>query len=303
MHESRVEAISRLTTGLWPGFPSDMVSLVTVLATQAEGETLIHDWMYELRLFALEQLSAACAPICSSATRTASSCRGRPSCAAAPSTAATCGRAWPSSPRRWRPRAAARSGRSRPSSAATRTSSSACKSLGAAVEVRAELGRGTGRRVTAAAASVGGVVGGIAGGRVVGWLVGGWIWPGGPTGVEPGRKMPPGAASSSCGGGGRRLRLLRGQRQLVDAAARVAADAERAQVVYVEVEHADDPRRQHQHDVGLLASPSCCAEQPADDREVAQSRRSPSSVVRSSSRIRPASMFVSPSRSRIVVSM
>jgi UDP-N-acetylglucosamine 1-carboxyvinyltransferase len=34
-----------------------MVSLVTVLATQADGRTLIHDWMYELRLFALEQLS------------------------------------------------------------------------------------------------------------------------------------------------------------------------------------------------------------------------------------------------------
>jgi UDP-N-acetylglucosamine 1-carboxyvinyltransferase len=33
------------------------VSLVTVLATQAEGRTLVHDWMYELRLFALEQLS------------------------------------------------------------------------------------------------------------------------------------------------------------------------------------------------------------------------------------------------------
>jgi len=27
------------------------------LATQAGGRTLIHDWMYELRLFALEQLS------------------------------------------------------------------------------------------------------------------------------------------------------------------------------------------------------------------------------------------------------
>jgi UDP-N-acetylglucosamine 1-carboxyvinyltransferase len=27
----------RITTGLWPGFPSDLVSLVTVLATQAEG--------------------------------------------------------------------------------------------------------------------------------------------------------------------------------------------------------------------------------------------------------------------------
>ena len=57
VHESRPEAIRPLTTGLWPGFPSDMVSLVTVLATQADGRTLIHDWMYELRLFALEQLS------------------------------------------------------------------------------------------------------------------------------------------------------------------------------------------------------------------------------------------------------
>src|SRR5688500_19851980 len=35
-----------------------MVSLVTVLATQADGRTLVHDWLYELRLFAVEQLSA-----------------------------------------------------------------------------------------------------------------------------------------------------------------------------------------------------------------------------------------------------
>jgi UDP-N-acetylglucosamine 1-carboxyvinyltransferase len=55
---SKLRAVRRITTGLWPGFPSDMVSLVTVLATQAEGRTLVHDWMYELRLFALEQLSA-----------------------------------------------------------------------------------------------------------------------------------------------------------------------------------------------------------------------------------------------------
>ena len=54
---SRLHAAGRITTGLWPGFPSDLVSLVTVLATQAEGRTLLHDWMYELRLFALEQLS------------------------------------------------------------------------------------------------------------------------------------------------------------------------------------------------------------------------------------------------------
>jgi UDP-N-acetylglucosamine 1-carboxyvinyltransferase len=50
-------AVRRITTGLWPSFPSDLVSLVTVLATQAKGRTLVHDWMYELRLFALEQMS------------------------------------------------------------------------------------------------------------------------------------------------------------------------------------------------------------------------------------------------------
>ena len=54
---SRLVGVRSVTTGLWPGFPSDLVSLVTVLATQAEGRTLVHDWMYELRLFALEQMS------------------------------------------------------------------------------------------------------------------------------------------------------------------------------------------------------------------------------------------------------
>ena len=58
IHPSDLVGIRRLTTGLWPGFPSDIVSLVTVLATQATGGTLVHDWLYELRLFALEQLSA-----------------------------------------------------------------------------------------------------------------------------------------------------------------------------------------------------------------------------------------------------
>jgi UDP-N-acetylglucosamine 1-carboxyvinyltransferase len=54
---SKPIALRKITTGLWPSFPSDLVSLVTVLATQAAGRTLVHDWMYELRLFALEQMS------------------------------------------------------------------------------------------------------------------------------------------------------------------------------------------------------------------------------------------------------
>src|SRR4051812_6544095 len=57
VEESNVQGAGRVTTSLWPGFPSDLVSLVTVLATQAQGRTLVHDWLYELRLFALEQLS------------------------------------------------------------------------------------------------------------------------------------------------------------------------------------------------------------------------------------------------------
>ena len=60
---SKPRAAGRITTGLWPGFPSDLISLVTVLATQADGRTLVHDWLYELRLFALEQMSAMSADL------------------------------------------------------------------------------------------------------------------------------------------------------------------------------------------------------------------------------------------------
>jgi UDP-N-acetylglucosamine 1-carboxyvinyltransferase len=63
VERSVLHAAGRITTGLWPGFPSDLVSLVTVLATQADGRTLVHDWLYELRLFALEQLSGMTADL------------------------------------------------------------------------------------------------------------------------------------------------------------------------------------------------------------------------------------------------
>ena len=80
--------------GLWPGFPSDMVSLVTVLSTQAEGQTLVHDWLYELRLFALEQLHSMSADLflCDP---TASLSAARGACVAGRWTAVTCGPAWP----------------------------------------------------------------------------------------------------------------------------------------------------------------------------------------------------------------
>lgn len=41
----------------YPGFPSDLLSAMGVLATQAEGQTLIHDPLYEGRLRYLEGLT------------------------------------------------------------------------------------------------------------------------------------------------------------------------------------------------------------------------------------------------------
>lgn len=41
---------SDIQTNPWPGFPPDLQSPFAVLATQSEGSTLIHDWMYEGRL-------------------------------------------------------------------------------------------------------------------------------------------------------------------------------------------------------------------------------------------------------------
>jgi len=53
---SRLKAVSKVTTGIWPAFPTDLMSCLIVLATQAEGITLLHDWMYESRMFFVDKL-------------------------------------------------------------------------------------------------------------------------------------------------------------------------------------------------------------------------------------------------------
>ncbi|MFQ5398500.1 MAG: UDP-N-acetylglucosamine 1-carboxyvinyltransferase [Anaerolineae bacterium] len=40
----------------WPGFPPDLMSIAVVLATQAAGSVLLHDWMYESRFFFVDNL-------------------------------------------------------------------------------------------------------------------------------------------------------------------------------------------------------------------------------------------------------
>lgn len=47
-----------LTTGFWPGFPTDLMSVMIVLATQARGVSLLRDWVYESRMFFVDKLIA-----------------------------------------------------------------------------------------------------------------------------------------------------------------------------------------------------------------------------------------------------
>lgn len=41
---------------IWPGYPADAMSPLIVAATQARGSVLIHEWMYESRLFFVDKL-------------------------------------------------------------------------------------------------------------------------------------------------------------------------------------------------------------------------------------------------------
>ncbi len=47
---------TNVKTNIWPGFPTDLQPPFTVLMTQAKGMSVIHDWMYEGRLFYTDKL-------------------------------------------------------------------------------------------------------------------------------------------------------------------------------------------------------------------------------------------------------
>jgi UDP-N-acetylglucosamine 1-carboxyvinyltransferase len=49
-------AIPHIKPQIWPGFPTDLTSLATAMATQAEGTVLIHEWMFEARMFWVDAL-------------------------------------------------------------------------------------------------------------------------------------------------------------------------------------------------------------------------------------------------------
>ncbi len=50
-------AIPKIEDAPWPGFPADLTSLAVVAATQAEGTVVIHEKMFESRLFFTDRLA------------------------------------------------------------------------------------------------------------------------------------------------------------------------------------------------------------------------------------------------------
>jgi UDP-N-acetylglucosamine 1-carboxyvinyltransferase len=49
-------AIPHIKPQIWPGFPTDLTSIATAMATQAEGTVLIHEWMFPARMFWVDGL-------------------------------------------------------------------------------------------------------------------------------------------------------------------------------------------------------------------------------------------------------
>jgi UDP-N-acetylglucosamine 1-carboxyvinyltransferase len=56
-------AIPEIKTNVWPGFPSDLMSIAIVVASQAQGSILFHDWMYPSRMYFTDKLGGMGAQI------------------------------------------------------------------------------------------------------------------------------------------------------------------------------------------------------------------------------------------------
>ena len=48
--------VPQITAQPWPAFPTDLVSIAIVVASQADGSVLFHDWMYPSRMFFVDKL-------------------------------------------------------------------------------------------------------------------------------------------------------------------------------------------------------------------------------------------------------
>ncbi len=56
IHPDLGNAIPQIKVNTWPAFPTDLMSIAIVVATQAKGSVLFHDWMYEGRMYFTDRL-------------------------------------------------------------------------------------------------------------------------------------------------------------------------------------------------------------------------------------------------------
>jgi len=56
-------AIPQIKVMPWPAFPTDLLSVAIVVATQSTGTVLFHEWMYEGRMYFTDKLTAMGAQI------------------------------------------------------------------------------------------------------------------------------------------------------------------------------------------------------------------------------------------------
>jgi UDP-N-acetylglucosamine 1-carboxyvinyltransferase len=57
------DAIPKISVMPWPAFPTDLMSVAIVVATQSKGSVLFHDWMYEGRMYFTDKLKGMGAQI------------------------------------------------------------------------------------------------------------------------------------------------------------------------------------------------------------------------------------------------
>jgi UDP-N-acetylglucosamine 1-carboxyvinyltransferase len=50
------DAIPEISVMPWPAFPTDLMSIAIIVATQSRGSVLFHDWMYPSRMFFIDKL-------------------------------------------------------------------------------------------------------------------------------------------------------------------------------------------------------------------------------------------------------
>ena len=56
-------AIPEIKTNIWPAFPTDLMSIAIVIATQSRGNVLFHNWMFEGRMYFTDKLKGMGAQI------------------------------------------------------------------------------------------------------------------------------------------------------------------------------------------------------------------------------------------------